>query len=327
MANNQPRSKVKERPESRHRQTSPPRKQNHHQKWKRYLPPILLISPSLILVGIFVYGLIGANAATSMSDAHTVAQYNGVRETSFVGFENYKYLFGDADFQHSLINLLLFTAAFLLGTLILGFLWAWLLERPIKGEGFFRSVFLFPMAVSFIASGVVWKWLLNPGTGDQAKGLNRLFQMLGLGFLENSWTANITFGVLAVALPAIWQLSGYVMALFLAGFRGISDDLREAGRVDGASEWQLYRHIIFPQLSAVALSAIIIIGHMALKSFDLIMAVTDQRTYSTKVPAIDMYNYMTSGDYANAAAVGMILLIIVAVLVVPYLIHDAKKRK
>ncbi|MDO5726633.1 MAG: sugar ABC transporter permease [Bowdeniella nasicola] len=296
-------------------------------KWRTIGPPLLLIAPSLFLVGVFIYGLIIANTYTSMRDAHTVAQYQGVKETSFVGFSNYVELFGDADFQHSLTNLLLFSVAFLVGTLVLGFIWAWLLERPIRGEGFFRSVFLFPMAVSFIASGVVWKWLLNSGTGDQAKGLNRLFQMVGLGFLENSWTANITYGVLAVALPAIWQLSGYVMALFLAGFRGVSNDLREAARVDGASEWQLYRHIIFPQLSAVALSAVIIIGHMAMKSFDLIMAVTDQRTYSTKVPAIDMYNYMTSGDYSNAAAVGTILLVIVAVLVVPYLIHDAKQRQ
>ena len=296
-------------------------------QWRKIGPPILLISPSVILVGVFVYGLIAANTVTSMRDAHTVAQYNGVRETSFVGFENYINLFGNADFQHSLINLLLFTVTFLVGTLILGFIWAWILERPIKGEGFFRSIFLFPMAVSFIASGVVGKWLLNSGVDDNAKGLNRLFQMLGLDFLQNSWTANITFGVVAVAIPAIWQLSGYVMALFLAGFRGIPDELREAARVDGASEWQLYKNIIFPQLSAVALSAVIIIGHMAMKSFDLIMAVTDQRTYSTKVPAIDMYNFMTSGDYSNAAAVGTIMLVIVAALVVPYLIHDAKQRR
>ncbi len=296
-------------------------------QWRKIGPPILLISPSVILVGIFIYGLIAANTVTSMRDAHTVAQYNGVRETSFVGFENYINLFGNADFQHSLINLLLFTVTFLVGTLVLGFIWAWILERPIKGEGFFRSIFLFPMAVSFIASGVVWKWLLNSGVDDNAKGLNRLFQMLGLDFLQNSWTANITFGVVAVAIPAIWQLSGYVMALFLAGFRGIPDELREAARVDGASEWQLYKNIIFPQLSAVALSAVIIIGHMAMKSFDLIMAVTDQRTYSTKVPAIDMYNFMTSGDYSNAAAVGTIMLVIVAALVVPYLIHDAKQRR
>lgn len=102
--------------------------------------------------------------------------------------------------------LLISPSVILVGTLVLGFIWAWILERPIKGEGFFRSIFLFPMAVSFIASGVVWKWLLNSGVDDNAKGLNRLFQMLGLDFLQNSWTANITFGVVAVAIPAIWQL-------------------------------------------------------------------------------------------------------------------------
>ena len=111
------------------------------------------------------------------------------------------------------------------------------------------------------------------------------------------------------------------------GFRGIPDDLREAARVDGASEWQLYKSIIFPQLTPIALSAVIIIGHMSLKSFDLIMSITDQRTYSTKVPAIDMFNFMTDNDYSNAAAVGTILLVLVAIAVIPYLIHDAKGRR
>ena len=87
------------------------------------------------------------------------------------------------------------------------------------------------MAVSFVASGVVWRWLLNSAQGEQASGLNRLFEMTGLRFLENSWTQNTTWGILAIALPAVWQLAGYVMALFLAGFRGIPDDLREAARV------------------------------------------------------------------------------------------------
>lgn len=294
---------------------------------KQWGPALLLISPSLILVGVFVYGLIGSNIYTSLLDTNERAQVSGMRESHFVGFENFKNLFTDADFQHSLINLFIFTVVFLIGTLLLGFLWSWILDKPIKGEGFFRSIFMFPMAVSFIASGVVWRWLLNSNTGDQATGLNRLFDMMGLGFLANSWTANVNFGILAICLPAIWQLAGYVMALFLAGFRGISDDLREAARIDGASEWQIYKSIIFPQLTPVALSAVIIIGHMSLKSFDLIMSITDQRTYSTKVPAIDMYNFMTDSAFSNAAAVGTILLAIVAILVVPYLIHDAKEQK
>lgn len=302
------------------------RRRSWRDRLRRIGPPLLLISPSLILVGVFVYGLVGANIQTSLTNAHTVAQSVGAAPSRVVGVQNYTALLASPDFQHSLINLVLFTAMFLVGTLVLGFLWAWLLDKPIEGEGIFRSTFLFPMAVSFVASGVVWRWLLNSAQGPQASGLNRLFQMIGLGFLQNSWTANIHVGILAIALPAIWQLAGYVMALFLAGFRGIPDDLREAARVDGANEWQIYRRVIFPQLTPVLLSAVVIIGHMSLKSFDLIMNVTDQRTYSTKVPAIDMFNFMTDGDYANSAAVGTILLVIVAILVVPYLVQNARER-
>lgn len=308
-------------------QVKKPKRARSSNSFKQWGPGLLLISPSLILVGVFVYGLIGTNIYTSLHDTNTAQQISGVAPSHFVGWQNFGTLFTDPDFQHSLWNLLIFTAVFLAGTLLLGFLWAWILEKPIKGEGIFRSIFLFPMAVSFIASGVVWRWLLNSKTGEGASGLNRLFQDMGLGFLENSWISSLKYGILAIAVPAIWQLSGYVMALFLAGFRGIPDDLREAARVDGANEWQLYRNIIFPQLAPVALSAVIIIGHMSLKSFDLIMAVANQRFYQTKVPAIDMYNYMTANKYSMAAAVGTVLLVIVAVLVVPYLIHDAKEAK
>lgn len=302
------------------------RKKPFKARLSKYGPSLLLISPSVILIGIFVYVLIVANFRQSLTNAHTVAKSTGVKPTKFVGLSNYTKLLSSPDFQHSLINLLLYTVLFLGGTLLIGFLWAWLLDKPIRGEAIFRSTFLFPMAVSFVASGVVWRWLLNSAQGENASGLNRLFQMIGLGFLQNSWSANRRFGILAIAIPAIWQLSGYVMALFLAGFRGVSDDLREAARVDGASEWQIYRSVIFPQLTPIALSAVVIIGHMSLKSFDLIMSITDQRTYSTKVPAIDMFNYMTNGDYANSAAVGTILLVVIAILVVPYLISDMKKR-
>lgn len=313
---------------TKEKKTLPKKKYRHSSNsFKQWGPGLLLISPSLVLVGVFVYGLIGTNILTSLENNHSAQQISGVEPVKFIGFENFTALFTDPDFQHSLLNLLMFTVVFLVGTLLLGFLWAWILEKPIKGEGIFRSIFMFPMAVSFIASGVVWRWLLNSSAGDSATGLNRLFEMMGLTFLENSWISNPRFGVLAIAIPAIWQLSGYVMALFLAGFRGVPHELREAARMDGASEWQLYRNIIFPQLAPVALSAVIIIGHMSLKSFDLIMSIADNRFYPTKVPAIDMFNYMTSNDYSNAAAVGTILLVIVAVLVIPYLIRDAREAK
>lgn len=293
---------------------------------RRVGPPLLLLAPSLILVAVFVYGLIAANFATSVTDNHSAAQATGQKPSVVVWFDNYIALLKTGDFQHSLMNLVLFTVVFLAGAMIMGFLWAWILERPAKGEGVFRSIYLFPMAVSFVASGVVWRWLLNSNEGESASGLNRLFQMVGLDALQNPWWNHITFGIVAIAIPAIWQLAGYVMALFLAGFRGIPDELREAARMDGASEWQLYRHVLFPQLAPVALSALVIIGHMSLKSFDLIMSISSHSNYQTKVPAIDMFVFKNSFDYANSAAVGTILLVIVAVVIVPYLWWTNRKE-
>lgn len=296
-------------------------------KLRRVGPPLLMLAPSLILVGVFVYGLIVANFTTSLTDNHTAAQATGQKPAVFVWFTNYLDLLASEDFQHSLMNLVLYTVVFLVGTMIMGFLWAWMLEKPMKGEGIFRSVYLFPMAVSFVASGVVWRWLLNSNQDEQASGLNRLFQIVGLDALQNNWWNNVTFGIIAIAIPAIWQLSGYVMALFLAGFRGIPEELREAARMDGASEWKLYRHVLFPQLSPVALSALIIIGHMSLKAFDLIMSISKPANYQTKVPAVDMFVFKSSFDYANAAAVGSILLIIVAIVIVPYLVRTNREEK
>lgn len=296
-------------------------------KLRRLGPPLLLLAPSLILIAVFVYGLIAANFTTSLTDNHTAAQATGQEPTAFVWFTNYLDLLASEDFQHSLMNLVLYTVVFLAGTMIMGFLWAWMLDKPVKGEGIFRSVYLFPMAVSFVASGVVWRWLLNSNQDEQASGLNRLFQIVGLDALQNNWWNNVTFGIVAIAIPAIWQLSGYVMALFLAGFRGIPEELREAARIDGASEWKLYRYVLFPQLSPVALSALIIIGHMSLKAFDLIMSISKPANYQTKVPAVDMYVFKSSFDYANAAAVGSILLIIVALVIVPYLIRTNREEK
>ena len=293
-----------------------------HRGPRAWGPPLVLISPTIVLVGIFVYGLIGANLNTSLTDRHTRAPAEG-----YVGLENYAALFADDTFMYSLRNLFLYTAAFLVGTLFFGFLWAWLLERGARGESLFRAVYLFPMAVSFIASGVVWRWMLNNAEGNRASGLNRLFGGLGLDFLQNPWWTHERWGIVAIAMPAVWQLSGYVMALFLAGFRGIPDELREAGRIDGASEWQLYRHVLFPQLSPVALSAIIIIGHMSLKVFDLIMAIAGQTNYTTQVPATQMWVEFTRGDYAKSSAIGTVLLVIVALLIVPYLVVTYRQER
>ncbi|CCH76425.1 Binding-protein-dependent transport permease [Nostocoides japonicum T1-X7] len=294
---------------------------------KTWLPGLLLVSPSIVLVGVFVYGLIGRNVYTSLNVTRNIVTDKIVNPG---GYRNYTKLLGSDDYQHALWNLLVLTVVFLIGTMVMGLLWSVLLEKGARGEGFFRSVYLFPMAVSFIAGGVVWRWLLSPAQGEgQALGLNQLFIKLHLDGLQNQWWSSPSaFSMAAMAMPAIWQLSGYIMALFLAGFRGISDDQREAARIDGASEWKIYRHVLFPQLSPIALSALIILGHMSMKMFDLIYSIAGPNSYKAMVPATLMWTQMfASNDKVAAAVNATILLVIVAVVVVPYLIYTNRTEQ
>jgi len=202
---------------------------------------------------------------------------------------------------------------------VLGLLLAIMLDQGLRGEAFFRGLFLFPMAISYIVTGVVWRWLMNPAMGSRLSGLNLLFKTLHLDFLINTWHTTPYWGIAFLAIPAIWQLSGYTMAMYLAGLRAIPDQLREAARVDGASEWQIMRHIILPLLTPVTLSAVIIIGHMSLKVFDLVVAVAGKQL-PLDVPAIYMWQATFDGNfYGLGAAIGIFLLISVAILIIPYI--------
>ena len=156
--------------------------------------------------------------------------------------------------------------------------------------------------------------------------LNKIFEDLHLRFLENSWWTNPNWGMAAMAVPAIWQLSGYVMALFLAGFRGIPPELREAAQVDGATTYQLYRHVLFPQLTPTALSVMIILGHMSMKMFDLIMSVSGAQ-WITEVPSVYVWQTLLTSDYAKAAAISVVLLLLVAVVIVPYLVYNSRVER
>jgi glucose/mannose transport system permease protein len=235
------------------------------------------------------------------------------------GLQNYFDLFRDPRFMVDVKNTLIFTGVFVGGSLILGFILAVLLDQGLRGEAFFRSLFLFPLAISYIVTGVVWRWLMNPAMGSRMSGLNLLFTYLGLDSWVNAWHTTPKWGMAAIALAAIWQMSGYTMALYLAGMRAVPHELKEAARIDGATEWQIYRHVIIPLLAPVTLSALIILGHMSLKVFDLIIAIAGKQL-QLDVPAIYMWQATFDGlFYARGAAIGMILLVSVAILIIPYL--------
>ncbi len=293
--------------------------------WKKLdrdtLTAVLLISPSILALAIFVYGFIFWTLRVSTS------QWIGLNANfRWAGLSNYLGLAQDPRFHIDVRNTVIFTLLFVIGCLLLGLILALLLDQGLHGESFFRSLFLFPMAISFIVTGVVWRWLMNPAGGSRISGLNLLFDSLGLDFLINQWHTTPYWGIAAIAVPAIWQMSGFTMALYLGGLRAIPESLREAARVDGASEYQIYRRIILPLLRPVTLSAMIILGHISLKVFDLIVAVAGKQV-ALDVPAVYMWTTTFDGlFYGRGAAIGIILLITVAALVIPYLYYTLRQE-
>jgi glucose/mannose transport system permease protein len=274
-------------------------------------------------MAIFVYGMIGYTLRESLQNRTN----SYTKKIEFVGLTNYTELWQDPEFTHALSNLLKFTLVFMIGCLLAGLIMSLLLEKGIKGEGFFRSTYLYPMAISFIAMGTSWRWLMDSARDGDATGLNYILQKMGLGFLQSDWYTSEAGSMYAMALPAIWQMAGYVMALFLAGFRGIPDDLREAARVDGASEYKIYRHILFPQLSPTFLTVLIILGHISMKVFDLIFGIAT-KSYVTKVLAIYMWQTIFDfQNFAKGAAIAIIILLMIAVAVIPYLIYVNKTEE
>jgi glucose/mannose transport system permease protein len=295
------------------------KKNRVHSPWGGFF----FVLPSIIAMAVFVYGMIGYTVRESLMNRTN----SYTEDVKYVGFANYVELWQDPEFTHALSNLLKFTAVFMIGCLLSGLIMSLLLEKGIKGEGFFRSTYLYPMAISFIAMGTSWRWLMDSARDADATGLNYLLQKVGLGSLQSDWYTSEAGSMFAMSLPAIWQMSGYVMALFLAGFRGIPDDLREAARVDGASEFKIYRHILFPQLSPTFLTVLIILGHISMKVFDLIFGIAT-KSYVTKVLAIYMWQVIFDfQNYAKGAAIAILILLMIAVAVIPYLIYVNKTEE
>nr|WP_273832088.1 sugar ABC transporter permease [Pseudalkalibacillus sedimenti] len=295
---------------------------------KDHMLAIGFLIPSILLVGVFVYGFIGWTGYVSLSNWNSL-----VPDFSFVGLKNYLYLFSDFRFQADLRNTLFFTIIFILAVIVVGQFLAVLLDQKIQQESLFRNIFFFPMALSFVVTGVVWQWLLNPSTG-----VNLFLAKLGL---DSKWYTDTTifpaigwgkieFGIpiamIAVVIAAVWQMTGFSVAMYLAGLRGVPEEVREAARMDGANEFQVYWKIIMPILRPITVSVIIIMAHISLKIFDLIYAMTGPgANFVTDVPGVYMYETTFRGNYyANGAAIAVVMLLAVAIFIVPYLWSSRK---
>jgi glucose/mannose transport system permease protein len=284
------------------------------------LAPVALVLPSVVLVSVFVYGFIAWTAWLSLSNVNDLR----VSPVRLVGLANFARLTELPRFRIGLGNTVTFSLTFVTGCLVLGLGGALLINSAVRLEGLWRTIYLMPMALSFIVTGVVWRWLMNPSTG-----LNLLLDGAGLGALKSGWYTDPSFGVKSIAIAAIWQLSGYTMAMFLAGLRAIPGELYEAAAVDGAGAKQAFWRITMPLLMPVTLSAVIVLGHVSLKIFDLVIAIAGPQggpAFSSDVPANFMFQTVFQANrFAEGAAVSMVLLAAVSFLVVPYLAWSLRR--
>jgi glucose/mannose transport system permease protein len=282
------------------------------------LLPKLVVAPTFVITMIFIYGYILLNAWISFTKSRMLPKYD------WAGTIQYEKLFANDRWWVAAENLAIFGLLFILICLTLGLLLAILLDQRVRAEGAIRTIYLYPMALSFIVTGTAWKWILNPGLG-----LEKLIRDLGFENFTFDWLINPEMAIYTVVIAGVWQASGFVMALFLAGLRGVDDSIIKAAQVDGASLPKIYWRIIIPSLRPVFFSAVIILTHISIKSFDLVIALTGGGPgYATDVPATFMYTFaFTRGQIGLGAASSMMMLATVAAIVVPYLYCELRGKK
>jgi len=284
---------------------------------QNWLPKIVL-APSFAIMVIFVYGFIAFTVYLSFTDSRMLPSYN------WVGWANYDRLFRIREWDIAVTNLAIFASLYIVISTIIGLSLAIFLDQKIRGEGILRPIFLYPMALSFIVTGTAWKWFLDP-----AIGLENTMHLWGWESFSFGWIKDREMAIYTVVIAAVWQSSGFVMAMFLAGLRGIDNEILKAAQMDGASNWQLYRRIILPQLRPAFLSAFVILSHLAIKSYDLVIALTGGGPgNATALPATFMYSYtFTRNQMGIGAASAVIMLMTIAAIMVPYLYAELREKK
>ena len=283
----------------------------------QHLLPRIVLAPSFFVILIFVYGFIIYTGYLSLTDSRMLPTYE------YMGFGNYTKLFGLRHWKIAVNNLAIFGILYIVICTVIGLLLAIFLDQKIRGEGFLRPIFLYPMALSFIVTGTAWKWFLDPGIG-----LEHIMHQWGWESFEFRWIKDRTFSIYTVVIAAVWQSSGFVMAMFLAGLRGIDGEIMKAAQIDGASGFKIYRRIIIPMLRPAFLSAFVILAHLSIKAYDLVIALTNGGPgRATEVPATFMYAYTFSRNQMGVGATSaIIMLIMIFSIIIPYLYSELRSE-
>ena len=253
-----------------------------------------------------------------MTDSRMLPSYE------WLGWDNYFKLFRLRHWKISVNNLFIFGVLYIGFSTLIGLFLAILLDQKIRAEGLIRPIYLYPMALSFIVTGTAWKWFLDPGIG-----VENIVQLWGWESFQFDWIKDRNKAIYTVVIAAVWQSSGFVMAMFLAGLRGIDGEIMRAAKIDGASGFRIYKRIIIPMLRPAFLSAFVILAHLAIKSYDLVIALTGGGPgRATELPATFMYSYtFTRNQMGIGATSAIIMLIMVFSIVVPYLYSELRSEE
>lgn len=279
--------------------------------------PRLVLAPSFVVVLLFVYGFILWTVYLSFTGSRMMPMY------ALTGWGSYRRLFLQPSWHMALHNIAVFGILYILICISLGLLLAILLDQRIRAEGALRTIYLYPMAISFIVTGTAWKWFLNPGLG-----IERTMHLWGWTSFHFDWLVNPDMAIYTVVIAGAWQATGFCMAMFLAGLRGIDGEILKAAQIDGASGLATYRRIVIPMLRPVFLSAFIVLAHMAIKSYDLVIALTGGGPgNATELPSTFMYSYtFTRNQMSVGAASAVFMLMTIAAIIVPYLYSELRER-
>jgi len=286
--------------------------------------PRLVLAPSFLLVLFFVYGFNLWTLFLSFTNSKAFPT------TKLIGFTNYLRLWNwtfetgpPSNWYTALVNMGLFGGLYIFFCLFLGLLLAILLDQKIRGEGILRPIYLYPLALSFIVTGTAWKLFLDPRIG-----LENALHDWGWTSFHFDWVVDPQMMIYCVAIAGIWQTSGFVMAMFLAGLRGVDGEILKAAQIDGASAFQTYRRIVIPIIRPVFFSALIVLAHMAIKSYDLVLSVTGKNPGgAAELPSTFMYSYtFTRNQMAVGSASAVIMLMTIAAIMVPYIYSETREK-
>jgi glucose/mannose transport system permease protein len=273
------------------------------------------VTPTLALLPVWAIVLVVYVGATLWTAQISLTDSRLLPTGHFVGLTQYTRLFETEAWQTSLVNLVILGLLVIGGCLVFGTLLAIALDRTVRFESSFRTIFLYPYALSFVVTGLIWQWLMNPGLGIEATA-----RSLGWTWFAFDWTQHQETAIYAVALAGIWQGSGLVMVLMLAGLRGIDQDIWRAARIEGISIARAYRSIVLPQLGPTIATALILLAMGVIRTYDLVVAMTNGGPgTSTVVPAKFIVDNLFGRQNLGLATAGAtVMLIGVLAAIVPF---------